>query len=360
MQPQRNPNATLVDLLDRVLDKGLVVHADLIVSVAGIPLIGVNLRAALAGMETMLKYGIMQAWDEQGRAWERDSRSRKQQCVVQGEEVLLRMLGGYHSSEGIYTAWRYGYLYLTHERLLLHQQGLGEVLFEIRLDKIKALATEKGAYPNNTDRETLVILLQGDKTARLRAVDVALLKQTMEKTLEEQGHLLEKEWSFPLDEGTSGSFLDEGEKVLCSGKMWHILDRQGIMEPTWSSGHLYLTDQRLCWWHDFEKRMALEITLDQLAASTTETRDLRGMSKKKVLDVIYTTNGARRLASFSGSGLEEWHKILMRIAAGQGVSRAGDEIETCPNCGRSAYVEELLEEGCSECGWVSPKLVVSG
>ena len=51
MTPKREPQPTLVDLLDRVLEKGLVIQADLIVSVAGIPLIGVNLRAALAGME---------------------------------------------------------------------------------------------------------------------------------------------------------------------------------------------------------------------------------------------------------------------------------------------------------------------
>ncbi len=49
--------------MDRVLDKGIVIHADMIISVAGIPLIGVNLKAALAGMETMLKYGMMEEWD---------------------------------------------------------------------------------------------------------------------------------------------------------------------------------------------------------------------------------------------------------------------------------------------------------
>lgn len=59
--------ATLVDLLDRVLDKGLVIQADLIISVAGIPLIGLNLRAALAGMETMLDHGLMHEWDQRVR-----------------------------------------------------------------------------------------------------------------------------------------------------------------------------------------------------------------------------------------------------------------------------------------------------
>ena len=68
MEAARETHYTLVDLLDRVLDKGVVLYADVIISVAGIPLIGVNLRAALAGMETMLSYGVMQEWDRQVRA----------------------------------------------------------------------------------------------------------------------------------------------------------------------------------------------------------------------------------------------------------------------------------------------------
>jgi hypothetical protein len=68
MQPTRDTHATLVDLIDRVLEKGLVLNADLLISVAGIPLLGVNLRACLAGIETMLKYGVWQDWDEAQRA----------------------------------------------------------------------------------------------------------------------------------------------------------------------------------------------------------------------------------------------------------------------------------------------------
>ena len=58
----------MVDLLDRVLDRGLVVQADIIISVAGIPLIGISLRAALAGVETMLQYGMMREWDQKVRS----------------------------------------------------------------------------------------------------------------------------------------------------------------------------------------------------------------------------------------------------------------------------------------------------
>ena len=81
MEPVRDTQSTLVDLLDRILDKGLVIYADVIISVAGVPLIGVNLRAALAGMETMLKYGVMVEWDEKCRACERDNRMEKKNEV---------------------------------------------------------------------------------------------------------------------------------------------------------------------------------------------------------------------------------------------------------------------------------------
>jgi gas vesicle structural protein len=66
--PEWHSQATLVDLLDRILDKGLFLRADLVVSLAGIPLIGVTLSLAVAGTETMLKYGVMADWDREIRA----------------------------------------------------------------------------------------------------------------------------------------------------------------------------------------------------------------------------------------------------------------------------------------------------
>ena len=102
MEPIRDTQATLVDLLDRILDKGLVINADIIISVAGIPLIGVNLRAALAGMETMLKYGVMQSWDERTRAWEREHRKKKEISLLEGEEIVLKMYGSrYYRSDSL-------------------------------------------------------------------------------------------------------------------------------------------------------------------------------------------------------------------------------------------------------------------
>ncbi len=70
--PKWHDRATLVDLLDRVLDRGLFLRADLVISLAGIPLIGVTLSVALAGTETMLKYGVMTDWDQEIRALARE------------------------------------------------------------------------------------------------------------------------------------------------------------------------------------------------------------------------------------------------------------------------------------------------
>lgn len=67
MEPDREGG--LVDLLDRLLDKGVLINADLIITVAGVPLVGLTLKAALAGMETMLDYGMMEAWDRSTREW---------------------------------------------------------------------------------------------------------------------------------------------------------------------------------------------------------------------------------------------------------------------------------------------------
>jgi len=49
---------TLADVVDRLLDKGLVINADITVSVVGVELLGIKIRAALASFETAAKYGL--------------------------------------------------------------------------------------------------------------------------------------------------------------------------------------------------------------------------------------------------------------------------------------------------------------
>lgn len=61
--PRTNEPA-LVDLVDVLLRDGAVLHADVIITVADVPLVGIELRAMLSGMETMTDYGQLVEWDE--------------------------------------------------------------------------------------------------------------------------------------------------------------------------------------------------------------------------------------------------------------------------------------------------------
>lgn len=56
LAPTRSQN--LADVVERILDKGLVINADIAVSVAGTELLGIKIRATLASFETAAKYGL--------------------------------------------------------------------------------------------------------------------------------------------------------------------------------------------------------------------------------------------------------------------------------------------------------------
>ncbi|MCL7416752.1 MAG: gas vesicle protein [Halalkalicoccus sp.] len=71
MEPTRPEGHAIVDVLDVLLTKGAIVQADVVVTVADIPLVGINLRAAIAGMTTMVEYGMFTEWDEEIRNQER-------------------------------------------------------------------------------------------------------------------------------------------------------------------------------------------------------------------------------------------------------------------------------------------------
>jgi len=58
LQAQKDTTGTLADVIDRILDKGLVINADITVSVVGVELLGIKIRAALASFETAAKYGL--------------------------------------------------------------------------------------------------------------------------------------------------------------------------------------------------------------------------------------------------------------------------------------------------------------
>lgn len=67
MEPTRGGDHAIVDLVDVLLTEGAVLQADVVVTVADVPLIGINLQAAIAGMATMTEYGVFTEWDKEIR-----------------------------------------------------------------------------------------------------------------------------------------------------------------------------------------------------------------------------------------------------------------------------------------------------
>lgn len=126
LQPTRDPGATVADLLEVLLNKGVVLNVDLLIAVADIPLIGVSLKAALAGIETMLEFGMMRAWDEQTRAWAQRSLTRDVPFQP-GENLVLRMIGSWFEPPPA-KIWHPAIIYLTDRRVIAFRREPPAVL----------------------------------------------------------------------------------------------------------------------------------------------------------------------------------------------------------------------------------------
>ncbi|MET7271142.1 gas vesicle protein [Streptomyces flaveolus] len=93
MQPRRDGEGSLAHVVETLLDKGLVLNADIMVSVAGVELLGIRLRAALASFETAARYGLEfpSGTDTETAAW-RDTREEKETCPACGKRAPVEQL----------------------------------------------------------------------------------------------------------------------------------------------------------------------------------------------------------------------------------------------------------------------------
>ncbi|NDK33165.1 gas vesicle protein [Nesterenkonia sp. Hz 6-5] len=93
MEPQRSREGTLLQVVETLLDKGLVLNADIMVSVAGVELLGIRIRAALASFETAAKYGLdfPAGTDRETVAWQ-EAIEQKETCPECGKRAALKQL----------------------------------------------------------------------------------------------------------------------------------------------------------------------------------------------------------------------------------------------------------------------------
>jgi len=169
LKPQKE--SCLVEVLDRLLDKGAVLSADLIISVAGVPLIGLNLRAALASMETMLNYGIMEDWDRSSAA-----EPREELPLAEDEEIILKAFG-YLQSQEILGSWLPGVWHLTSKRLILWRRSPGEVVFEVPVREIRLPEADESKGRSELD------LIYSGGSARIRLSETEGLRKALDHIL---------------------------------------------------------------------------------------------------------------------------------------------------------------------------------
>lgn len=93
MEPRRDGEGSLAHVVETLLDKGLVLNADIMVSVAGVELLGIRLRAALASFETAARYGLEfpSGTDVETAAW-REAREERDTCPECGKRSPVRQL----------------------------------------------------------------------------------------------------------------------------------------------------------------------------------------------------------------------------------------------------------------------------
>jgi len=153
MKPERE--SSLVEVLDRLLDRGAVLNADLIISLAGVPLIGLSLRA-------MLEYGVMEAWDKSSREWY--ARQEAKLLLDADETILFRAFGYLWQEEGIIGAWVPGVWNITGQRVILWQRSPGKVVFERSLQDLHVQMTKASSQERD---ELELIFPEGSAKIRL-------------------------------------------------------------------------------------------------------------------------------------------------------------------------------------------------
>ena len=313
LKPVRERGGALNDLLDRVLTTGVVVDLDLVLGIAGIPLIGVSLKAAVAAIETMIEYGFMQAWDEETRRYaERELRLKKLD-YARGERTLLEMFGSHWYAKGIYRAWRPGRIYLTDRRLILYRSSPAEVLLDIPLRGIRGMTIAESVHFNGEPAALLHLALDAGEQVSLYAEDLVALEAAL---LDRFAAL-----KVPLSQSVNACERDAdvteafpGHRLLADARMWRQAPAAAGASPSWQAGWLYLTSEGLVWWSESERRSVVRLPVADIVGVGVEQRDLgQLLGATSVLGVRYRERGRQKTALFAGDALEEWRRGIRKL-----------------------------------------------
>ncbi|MEY8568676.1 gas vesicle protein [Brevibacterium linens] len=293
MQPTRDPRATLPDLIEVLLNKGVHLNLDLIISVSDIPLIGINLRATIAGIETMIEYGMMQQWDRDTREWVQRA-VRTHLPLAADEEILAKMAGG-HYQDNFYRTWRPGSAYLTTQRLIIHRRDPAETLWQTRLDAIASVSPLRESSIGGEERTRILVGLKDGSEAVLSALEPDRLISLVQARLGRA-------------DGASSSTPEATaeDRPLREGRMWFLETLS--TGSTWRGGQAQLSNTELTWRSPMDGRARVRISPEQLLDIRREERS-NPTDERRVL-ILETADSTITLAADDAgawfAGLDDW------------------------------------------------------
>ncbi|MFA6218130.1 MAG: gas vesicle protein [Candidatus Omnitrophota bacterium] len=313
LEPVRAMESTVNDLLDRLLSKGIILDLDLVIGIAGIPLIGVSLRAAIAAIETMIEYGLLKTWDKKTREYAERELQRQNLAFEPGEVLLLEMFGSHWYRKGIYRAWRPGRLFLTDRRLILYRRMPPEILFESSLMHIRGLAVAESVHFDGRRASLLHLGFDSSEEASLYAEDIARLEAALRERLEVLGVPIVETMEL-CHQDCEVARIAPDASVLAEGTMWSQMTDVTANCAEWQAGHMYLTDKGLLWWSESRRRVAMRIAVSDIVSVGINGRDLSWpLGAKSVLGVRYELGSHQETALFTGKNLDEWRRAIRRI-----------------------------------------------
>lgn len=67
---------TIIDLIDRILDKGIVINGDITVSIVGVDLLSLKINLVIASVETAKRYGMKLPWEKWDKGTIKQSKTK--------------------------------------------------------------------------------------------------------------------------------------------------------------------------------------------------------------------------------------------------------------------------------------------
>ena len=305
MEPERGSQATLGDLLERVLDKGIVLKLDLVIGVAGIPLIGISLQGAIAAIETMLEYGMMEGWDADSRAYAIRETQRRELELQPGERAVLELYGSHQHTRGIFRIWRPGRLILTERRLLLVRPSPREVLFETPVSAIAGIGRGVHKSAGGSGREIVSLALADGSLATLYTSQPDLLEAGLRERFQRLGQA--------VAEIPPASVERLDPDAVAAGQLWHHwVPRTG--PAVWKSGWALLTGTEFTWRPDVAHGAVLQLPVTEIWGLDIARRELGVLGGRDVLVVTSGSDGRRAEALFAGERIDAWKAAIRRAA----------------------------------------------